>query len=150
MKDILYDLNEEKLNILKEVLDISLKIKDEAEKASREESEADASIENIVSLIDFREELVEKINNIGLSIRHYAAERRSSGREITEDKITAEIKTVLDGIKAADEANAQKISAIMEIIKAKIKAVKDNRALMDRYVGDNEMPSSGTLLSEKK
>jgi len=164
----LYDLNEKILNILKEILDISLKIKDEAEKAagadqnfrpefdSKEESEADASIENIVSLVDFREELVEKTKNIELSIRHYSAELKErdpagfAAYEKTGNKTASEIKTVLDGVKTADEISGAAISGLMAGIKDKSKAVKDNRVLMDKYTGGGEVSAAGTFFSEKK
>jgi len=168
LKNILCGLNGEILDILKKILDISLKIKDEADKASgadkelrpefdsKAESEADASIENIVSLVDSREELVEKAKNIELSVRHHAAQLRARGPaeyaayEKTVSKTAAEIKTVLDGIKAADEISGAAISGLMAAIKDKTKAVKDNRALMDKYTGGGEISAAGTFFNEKK
>ena len=153
-------LNEEKLNILKEILDISLKIKDEADKAYQtdDDDEADGAIENIASFVDAREEFIENIQNIELSLKHYGEQLREEDAAAFENlqkadgftKTAAEIRNVMESIRTADEAGSRKIADAMTDIKAKIKAVKDNRALMDRYVGDNEMPQSGTLLSEKK
>lgn len=163
-------LGEEKLNILGEILDISLKIKDEADKAleeerrgyliepeSQEESETDEAIGNITALVDFREELIEKIKNIDLSAKHCISQIR--GRDLGarlelekfEKDFSADMRAVLDGIKSADEVSAGRLSELMSGIKAKINAVKENRALMNKFVSTNEaLSSSGTLLSEKK
>jgi len=157
LKNIL-SLSEEKLHVLGEILHIALKIKDEADKACRtdDDDNADDAIENIASFVGSREELFEQVNNIELSLKHYGAQLCAQDQETVgeleriEQTVGAEIKIVVENIKAADETNSQKIAELMEIIKAKIKAVKGNRALMDRYVGDNEVPSAGTLLSEKK
>ena len=166
-------LNEKKLNILREILDISLKIKDEAENASsssnlnsnsssssnedhdsraefesQAESDSDNSINNITSLVDFREELVEELKNISLSLKNYAAELR--GRDPGVFEKSDDVKIVLDAIKAADEANAVIISGLMAEVKEKVKAVKENRALMDKYAGGEPAAAAGTFLNEKK
>ena len=165
----IFALSEEKLIILKEILDISLKIKDEADNASRigteseariefesqTEFETDNAIENIAALADFREELVDKIKNIDLSVKHYGSLLRGQELKALEEfdrksGFAAEIKIVLDGIKSADEINSRLISALMAGMKDKIKFVKENRTLMDKFVGDNEISPAGTLLSEKK
>ena len=162
-------LNEEKLNILKEMLDISLKIKDAAcsapkaegefrvELDSQSELETDKAIEHITALVDFREEFLEKIKNIDLSVNHYASRIRAQEKDALGDleefekTFSADAKIVLEAIKAADEQSSQRIAELMSAIKLKIDAVKENRALMDRFVGGSGAPSSsGTLLSEKK
>ena len=165
----IFALSEEKLNILKEILDISLKIKDEADNASRAwaegesrvefesrtEFETDGAIEKISALADFRGELVEKIKNIDLSVKHYGSLLR--GQDIktleefeTQSEPAINAKIVLDGIKSADDANSRLISDLMAEMKDKIKFVRENRALMDKFVGDGEISTAGTLLSEKK
>jgi len=170
----------EKLSVLKEILNVSLKIKDEAEKF-RADFEDENAVDNIVSLTDLREELVNKIKNTDLALKHYyhklneedikiynkikksvsenqkisksasASASESAERQAYElYKILSEIKIVLDGIKSADEMNSERIIALTENIKAKIKIVKDNRTLMGKFVGDDDSFSAGTLLSEKK
>ena len=140
--------NREKLDALKKILEVSLRIKDEAD------SGADDAPDNIAALADAREELVEKTGNIDLAVKHYGSELR--GLKISElppqnelSKVLSEIKNVLDAIKSADEINRGKITALMAGINKKIKAVKENRTLMDKFLG-GEMSSTGTLLSEKK
>ncbi|MCL2096324.1 MAG: hypothetical protein FWH10_05390 [Oscillospiraceae bacterium] len=149
----------EKLNILREILDISLKIKDEAGKAleTPDDDEADEAVENIGSLVNLREELTEETGNIELSLKHYGARLKDFGSDIFDISKSAELKkfaddtqTTLDAIKDAGEESSRRIAELMGVIKAKIKSVKNNKALMDRYVGGNETNPPGTLMSEKK
>lgn len=144
-------LNKEKLGILKEVLDVSLKIKDETESGGED------APDNIASLADKREELVEKIKNIDLAVRHYSSELRGHNPVMFDElqknglsETLSDIRSVLNGIKAADEMNFEKIPHLMENLREKIKAAKENRTLMDKFLGGGEISSSGTLLSEKK
>jgi hypothetical protein len=161
IKSIL-SLSGEKLGVLKEILDITLKIRDEADKAYQTDDDdgADGAIENIASFVDSREELIEQIRNIELSVKHYGKQQRAleGGAAALEElektdkfiSTAAEISGVLENIRTADDEGSQKIAAVMAVIKEKIKAVKSNHAIMDRYVGDNEAPAAGTLLNEKK
>ena len=141
--------NKEKLGVLRKILEVSLRIKDEADSGGED------APDNIAAHADAREELIEKMKNIDLAVKHYGSEL--SGFNIAGlppeselSKVLAEIKTVLDAIKSADEINRERLSFLMQGIKQKIKAVKENRTLMDKFMGDGEMSSAGTLLSEKK
>lgn len=163
----IFAISQDKLHILKEILDISLKIKDSAENAclsgteiepriefeSQAESVTDGAIENIAALVDFREELIGKLKDAELSLKHYSS--KLNPQDLTaftefEKNFSADAKIVLDGIKAADETNSKRLAELMSVIKEKIKSVKENRNLMDKYVGGNSISSAGTLLSEKK
>lgn len=149
-KNIL-SLCKEKLSVLKEILDVSLKIKDETESGGED------APENIASLTDIREKLVEKIKNIDFTVRHYSSELRGHNPEMFEElqknempEILSDIRVVLNGIKAADDMNFEKIPVLMKDLQEKIKSAKENRVLVNKFLGDGEMSSSGNLLSNKK
>jgi hypothetical protein len=59
-------------------------------------------------------------------------------------------KNMISRIKKADEVNFKTIKLLLGELKTKIKSVKGNRILMDKFVGDASLVSLGTLMNEKK
>ena len=64
--------------------------------------------------------------------------------------IFADSKTILDSIKSIDENNFDMIKSLLAELKSKIKAVKGNRILMNKYTGDTNIYSVGTLMNQRK
>ena len=156
LEDII-NLTEEKLIELREILNISLKIKDEAEK------NGENAAENIDALADLRGISIEKIKSLDLKLKRYNAElcRQNIEQEVKQEeddeqtrslrKITANIKIVLCEIKSADEINSHKIKLLISELKTKIKSVNDNRALMSKFTDDGGGDiRAGSLFNEKK
>lgn len=59
-------------------------------------------------------------------------------------------KNMISRIKMADEVNFKTIKLLLGDLKTKIKSVKGNRVLMDKFIGDANVVSVGTLMNEKK
>jgi len=150
IKNIL-SLSEEKLSVLKEFLGFLNKIKEEA--CSGKED----APENIAALADLCGNLVEKIQNIDLTLRHYSAEIGEINNKMPTNglqkgklsEIQTDINKVLADIKIADAVNSEKISLLMKELQEKYKAAKEKRILIDKFT-NREVSESGTLLDIKK
>jgi len=111
--------------------------------------------------LDARELCIEKIKKLDSALQSLASQMDEAGRKNLDrllaaenlsgnEKIYAECvnaqQRLLDEIKAVDEANSADISTLMEYYKTRAKNVKGNRKLMEKYLGDDELPV-GTLLN---
>ena len=162
----LLGIYDDRLKILKEIGSMSLRIKEEMEKNREEAAEA------VDSLTEERGVLLEKIKEAGMASRHSEAQLDENQKEIIKKvksavksgaqpafeqkwamhlfKSLLEYKAELKSIKAADEKNAEDIKALMEEIKTKMKSVKENKRMMDKFSDDFSEASVGVLMKEKK
>jgi type I site-specific restriction endonuclease len=155
-----------RLKILKEFQSISRNMTEEIENKGGE------AIEFIDNIAEKREVLLDKIKDADMTARYCESllseklkkalkEIRSAAKnnvppafkqEWTQYlfKIFTECEAVVKNIKATDEKNAAAIKALMEIMKNKINAVKENKKMMDKFADGFDMPSVGLLIKEKK
>jgi len=143
----------ERQKVLSEILDITLKIRDEAE---RNEEDSDIKID---ALADARGALVERLVNVEAAARHYAAALGGEEARLFEAakkpggelyKVLADINRILADIKTAESVSLEKIKILMDDVKEKISAAKERRAIMEKYTDSEDEDASGVLLSEKK
>jgi len=155
-----------RLKILREFKSLSGKITEEIENKSEEAADL------IDELIEKREALLEKIKDADISVRQCESMLGENYKKMLKEIKSAaknnaqpvykqewasylfknfkEYKSVAVSIKETDEKNAEAIKVLMESLKNKIKAVKANKKMMDKFSDDFDKPAIGTLMNEKK
>ena len=198
------DYYRERSGILKECLNISLKIKEEGEKnigdigdISDKDDKLDV-IDIISELTDKREVCLQKIKNTDATIHHYRLRLPDMEKKILKEikdavkdektlydfvnspnysklyktyktyktdsssdcssyvwvgelyNILENDKNMLNRIKSADEINFKIIKSMLEEIKSKVKSIRGNRILMNKFIENTGSVSLGTLMNKKK
>ena len=166
------DLYRERSGNIKECFYISAKIKEESERNIADRFD---STEIIGELIDDRDGFIQKIKNIDATIHHYALNLTDTEKKILKEvreavrngqhpiahsldyvwagelyNILSNDKNIIEKIELADDVNFIIIKDLLEEIKIKIKSIKGNRLLMNKFVDDTSAVSLGTLIKEKK
>lgn len=176
LKNIIkYDIS--KVNKLKKIFEISLKIKEIVENAKYDElleSQEKDIIDDIADLADKRGEFIEEIKNINTSLRHYKEKLPKHYSSIIDDiekkskskqnlvknvqlpawavnlyKLLSEQQAILENIKSVDEKNDEIIKNLIVILNQKMKSIKNNRILMDKFNQANDMPAGSLFKSQK-
>lgn len=140
-----------------------------AEMLSNSDSEDDLEDET-ESIVDEREDIVGRMKENDLALKYHisqlpAAEKalydkvlstpKNDGASFESDtaaRIYIDLCTcekILPELKMSDEANGEKIKSIMDDIAKKIKNIKDNKKMMDKF-NINENVQSGVLFTDKK
>lgn len=162
----LLGIYDSRLKILREFRGVSVRIEEELENNREEAAEA------VDALTIKREAFLEKIKEADMAVRYGETLLGDGHKKILKEiksavknnaqpvfeqkwarylfKNLSEYKALVRSIQAADEKNAEAIKALMENIKIKIKAVKENKRMTDKFADDFFEPPAGILMKEKK
>ena len=136
------------------------------------ESKSEEAAEIVDGLTAEREELLAKIKKADAEARRCESRLgESHGRLLGEVKAAArggaqpgfkqgwaayllknftEYRAAAAGIKEADKKNMEAARLMLEDMKSKLKAVKENKKLMDKFSDGLDSPAVGILMNEKK
>ena len=155
-----------RLKFLKEFRNLTGKISDEIE------SKGEEAIDIIAELTENRESILDKIKEADASARRCESALGGNYKKMMEEiksaaknkaqpafkqdwavylfKNFTEYDSLVKIITEADKRNAEAIKAVMENLKIKMNAVKENKKMMDKFSDGFDKPSVGTLMNEKK